>query len=132
MDQGRFAWFSNVTPEFVFLSLYSCILTVFSSIFDPHSNFCQDSLLDSIFWWHHVVALVIGCIWGVSGFVGGIFIPLYALALLSSQIFLMAYVLRLDEEDFGGRFELFKEGFMSSFALFLLSWILTYSFRHFD
>jgi hypothetical protein len=42
-----------------------------------------------------------------------------------------AYLLKIDEEDFGGHGALLQEGMFASFTLFLLSWTLIYSLVHF-
>ena len=47
------------------------------------------------------------------------------------QIFYLGTVLQVDEEDFGGRVDILKEGGMSAFGLFMLSWIISYSAIHF-
>ncbi|CAL8086879.1 unnamed protein product [Orchesella dallaii] len=39
---------------------------------------------------------------------------------------------KVDEEEFGGAWELTKEGFMTSFAGFLVTWIVVYSGLHFS
>lgn len=38
----------------------------------------------------------------------------------------------IDEEAYGGIWELMKEGFMTSFAGFLVTWIIFYTGLHFD
>ena len=38
----------------------------------------------------------------------------------------------MDEEDYGGVWELTKEGFMTSMASFLVIWIIVYTGMHFD
>jgi hypothetical protein len=39
---------------------------------------------------------------------------------------------RVNEEDFGGISEIFKEGLMTSFATFVVTWIILYSALHAD
>lgn len=39
---------------------------------------------------------------------------------------------KIDEEEYGGIWELMKEGFMTSFACFLVTWIVFYTGLHFD
>lgn len=39
---------------------------------------------------------------------------------------------QIDEESYGGNWELVKEGFMTSFAGFLVTWIIFYTGLHFD
>ena len=38
----------------------------------------------------------------------------------------------VDEEDYGGVWELTKEGFMTSMASFLVIWIIVYTGLHFE
>ena len=38
----------------------------------------------------------------------------------------------IDEEEYGGAWELVKEGFMTSFAGFLVTWIIFYTGLHSD
>ncbi|EPY78302.1 hypothetical protein CB1_001108050 [Camelus ferus] len=40
--------------------------------------------------------------------------------------------LQIDEEEYGGTWELTKEGFMTSFALFMVIWIIFYTAIHYD
>lgn len=39
---------------------------------------------------------------------------------------------KIDEEAYGGAWELMKEGFMTSFAGFLVTWIIFYTGLHID
>lgn len=39
---------------------------------------------------------------------------------------------QIDEEAYGGAWELMKEGFMTSFAGFLVTWIIFHTGLHFD
>lgn len=41
------------------------------------------------------------------------------------------YLLKVDEEEYGGHGALLQEGLFASFTLFLLSWTLVYSLAHF-
>lgn len=38
----------------------------------------------------------------------------------------------IDEEEYGGAWELTKEGFMTSFAGFLVTWIIIYTGLYYD
>ncbi|XP_030068845.1 GEL complex subunit OPTI isoform X2 [Microcaecilia unicolor] len=70
----------------------------------------KDEFLDVIYWFRQIIAIVLGVIWGIvplKGFVG--------IAISFQQI---------DEEEYGGTWELTKEGFMTSFALFLPSTLI--------
>ena len=44
----------------------------------------------------------------------------------------MVSIQGVDEEEFGGAWELTKEGFMTSFATFMVIWIILYTGLHFD
>lgn len=38
----------------------------------------------------------------------------------------------MDDEAYGGIYEIIKEGFMTNFASFLVTWIIIYSAVHWD
>lgn len=40
--------------------------------------------------------------------------------------------LRMDEEKYRGTWELTEEGFMTSFTLFMVTWIIFYTAIHYD
>jgi uncharacterized membrane protein AbrB (regulator of aidB expression) len=55
--------------------------------------------------------------------------PSHSYIVLSVLVVYVYYTqgLRLNDESFGGAKELLQEGFMSSFALFLVTWIIVYN-----
>ncbi|KAL5467217.1 hypothetical protein EMCRGX_G031417 [Ephydatia muelleri] len=91
----------------------------------------KEEFLDAIYWLRQVFSAVLGIIWGIiplQGFIGmGIYLLLSALAV---YLYFSVYQ-RVDEEEYGGTWELLKEGFMTSFSLFLVNWIISYSAVHF-
>lgn len=92
----------------------------------------KDDLLDVIYWARQILGAILGIIWGlipVSGLIGiGIYL-LITTAIV--HVYVTSYQ-RQDDERFGGFWELAKEGFGSSFATFLVCWILIYTAIHFD
>ncbi|XP_043232784.1 respirasome Complex Assembly Factor 1-like [Amphibalanus amphitrite] len=91
----------------------------------------QDEFLDVIYWLRQVLGIIIGLVWGIlpmQGFLG------LALFFFVSSIIIYIYFQSfqgVDEDDFGGFSELVKEGCMTSFAGFLVTWIITYSGLHY-
>ncbi|XP_074044738.1 GEL complex subunit OPTI-like [Macrotis lagotis] len=92
----------------------------------------KDESLDVIYWFRQIIAVVLGVIWGVvplKGFVGiGVF------CLINAGILYLYFssFQQIDEEDYGGTWELTKEGFMTSFALFMVVWIIFYTAIRYD
>ncbi|CAL9099471.1 Rab5-interacting protein (Rab5ip) [Musa troglodytarum] len=103
----------------------------FAKLLDPEASWDKDQLGDVLHWIRQVLGLACGLLWGAIPLVGAIWIALFLL--LSSGIIYgyYAYVLKIDEEDFGGHGALLQEGLFASFSLFLLAWILVYSLAHF-
>eukprot|EP01135_Chromosphaera_perkinsii_P010940 Nk52_evm1s2290 gene=Nk52_evmTU1s2290 len=91
----------------------------------------KDELLDVIFWIRQLLSICIGLVWGMCALRGWPAILGCGGIQIGFQIFYLGSVLQIDEEDFGGRTEILKEGGMSAFALFMLSWIISYSALHF-
>lgn len=91
----------------------------------------KDEFLDVIYWLRQILGVIIGLVWGVvplQGFLG------LALFFLLSTVVVYVYFQSfqaVDEDDFGGVGELVKEGLMTSFAGFLVTWIITYSALHY-
>ncbi|KAJ8478844.1 hypothetical protein OPV22_022571 [Ensete ventricosum] len=103
----------------------------FAKLLDPEASWDKDQLGDVLHWIRQVLGLACGLLWGAIPLVGAIWIALFLL--LSSGIIYgyYTYVLKIDEEDFGGHGALLQEGLFASFSLFLLAWILVYSLAHF-
>ncbi len=75
---------------------------------------------------------MLGVAWGVLGVTGAA--GLVSFAAVNAGL-LYAYwtaFQQIDEEEYGGPWELTKEGFMTSAAGFLVSWIVMYTGIHFD
>ncbi|GBM13662.1 Uncharacterized protein C20orf24 [Araneus ventricosus] len=92
----------------------------------------RDEFLDVIYWTRQILGVILGFAWGLIPLQG--FIGLASFCLLN-VIILYSYTSafqKIDDEEFGGIWELLKEGFMTSFASFLVTWIMVYSAMHFD
>lgn len=99
-------------------------------LFDRNSTWDdKDEVLDAVYWFRQVLAVVMGITWGylgLTGFVGIIsFIVLNSIAAYSIAN-RTGYDFDPDES-----FQSVKEGFMAVFASFLVSWTVTYSAVHF-
>ncbi|XP_071785531.1 GEL complex subunit OPTI-like [Asterias amurensis] len=92
----------------------------------------KDEFLDVIYWGRQIVAILCGVIWGVIPLKGFLGIALFCAASAGILYVYFTSFQGVDEEDYGGVWELTKEGFMSSFALFLVIWIIVYSALFFD
>jgi len=92
----------------------------------------KDEFLDVIYWLRQVLGVVLGLLWGVAAIKGVVGLALFA-ALNAGVLYLyFSGFQSVDEEDYGGVWELTKEGFMTSMASFLVIWIIVYTGMHFD
>ena len=111
----------------------SSSLSLLARAVTPNSDWDEnkEDLLDVVYWARQVLGIIIGLVWGLLGVSGakGIvgFVGLNSAAIL---VYLSGFQ-KVDEEDFGGKWELTKEGFMPSAAGFLVTWIIVYTGMHF-
>ncbi|XP_052712349.1 respirasome Complex Assembly Factor 1-like [Crassostrea angulata] len=90
----------------------------------------KDEFLDVIYWMRQVFGLVQGLIWGLlplKGFFG--LLLFFALNLGIVYLYYNSFQ-KIDDEEYGGASEILKEGLMTSFAAFLVTWIIIYSSLH--
>ncbi|KAK9877964.1 hypothetical protein WA026_020182 [Henosepilachna vigintioctopunctata] len=92
----------------------------------------KDEFLDVIYWTRQVIGIVLGICWGLISIKGFIGLMLFVLANAGIIYYYFTNFQNIDEEDYGGVWELCKEGFMTSFAGFLVTWIIIYSGLHFE
>ncbi|KAK9829961.1 hypothetical protein WJX72_008885 [[Myrmecia] bisecta] len=90
----------------------------------------KEEMLDAIYWLRHLLALPCGIVWGVAGLTGA-YALLSFVALMGVATLAWYRTQGIDEEDFGGHQVLQAEGLGPATALFLLTWIITYSFVRF-
>jgi len=107
--------------------------TFLSLALTPNSNWPEkDHLLDALYWLRQVLGLALGLLFGLIPLKGLLALALFAAASVAAGYFYCTSFQGVDEEDYGGLWELTKEGFMTSFAGFLVTWIIVYSGLHFD
>ncbi|GFX50799.1 respirasome Complex Assembly Factor 1 [Trichonephila clavipes] len=91
-----------------------------------------DEFLDVIYWTRQILGVILGLAWGFIPLQGFIGLALFCLLnIITLYVYTSAFQ-KIDDEDFGGIWELLKEGFMTSFASFLVTWIMVYSAIHFE
>uniref|UniRef100_A0A336MLJ3 CSON002476 protein n=2 Tax=Culicoides sonorensis TaxID=179676 RepID=A0A336MLJ3_CULSO len=98
-----------------------------SSVFED-----KDELLDIVYWGRQVVGMILGVIFGFIPLKGIIALALFSMLSCAVTYFYCVNFQGIDEEEYGGVWELLKEGFMTSFASFLVVWIIVYNGIHFD
>lgn len=89
----------------------------------------SNELSEVIHWFRQIIGIVCGLVWGIipiTGFLGNI---LYMFVNFGVIFLWYDKYQDIDDEEYGGRFELMKEGLPSSISLFLICWILSYNFR---
>jgi len=87
----------------------------------------KEEFLDVIYWGRQILGIILGLIWGLlplKGFLGLILFGGLSCGLVYVWI---TAVQGVDEMEYGGAWELTKEGFLTSAAGFLVTWIIVYS-----
>ncbi|XP_053100586.1 respirasome Complex Assembly Factor 1 [Hemicordylus capensis] len=92
----------------------------------------KDEFLDVIYWFRQIIAVILGVIWGIVPLKGFVGIAIFCLINAGILYLYFSSFQQIDEEEYGGTWELTKEGFMTSFALFLVVWIIFYTAIHYD
>jgi len=91
----------------------------------------KEEFLDVIYWLRQILGVIIGLAWGVLAIQGAVGLVLFA-ALNAGLVYVYFSAFQaVDEEEYGGAWELTKEGFMTSAASFLVAWIILYTGLHF-
>uniref|UniRef100_A0A8C1ZUZ1 RAB5 interacting factor n=1 Tax=Cyprinus carpio TaxID=7962 RepID=A0A8C1ZUZ1_CYPCA len=80
----------------------------------------KDEFLDVVYWFRQIIAVVLGVIWGVAPLKGFLGIAIFCVINAGVLYVYISSFQQVDEEEYGGTWELTKEGFMTSFALFLV------------
>ncbi|XP_060792691.1 uncharacterized protein RAB5IF [Neoarius graeffei] len=92
----------------------------------------KDEFLDVVYWFRQIIAIILGVIWGVVPLKGFLGIAIFCMVNAGVLYVYFSSFQQVDEEEYGGTWELTKEGFMTSFALFLVVWIIFYTALHYD
>lgn len=92
----------------------------------------KEEFLDVIYWSRQVLGVILGFIWGVLAFHGVLGLATFAILNAGILYVYFSAFQAVDEEEYGGVWELTKEGFMTSCASFAVVWIILYSGLHFE
>jgi len=92
----------------------------------------KDEFLDVIYYARQILGIILGVLWGLIPMRGAAGLASFALINAGTLYVYSNNFQSVDEEEYGGPFEMAKEGFLTSFAGFLVSWICVYSAVHFD
>ena len=109
------------------------VMTTLSKVFTYQADWSEkEEFLDVIYWSRQIIGLVLGVIWGLVPMQG--FVGIFLFALLSAGLVYVWFtaVQGVDEAEYGGAWELTKEGFLSGAAGFLVTWIIVYTDLHVD
>ncbi|CAB3360123.1 Hypothetical predicted protein [Cloeon dipterum] len=107
------------------------LMSTWSRAFTANSEWPdKDEFLDVIYWARQILGILIGIVWGVLPLKGFIALLLFAIVNAGLVYLYFSTFQNVDEEEYGGAWELTKEGFMTSFAGFLVTWIIIYSGLH--
>lgn len=112
--------------EITVMQIFSKALTGGSEWYD------KDQFLDVVYWLRQIIGLIIGIIWGVLPLKGILGILLFFAVNFAIVYFYFSIFQRVNEEEFGGVSEIMKEGLMTSFATFIVTWIILFSALHAD
>ncbi|EIE21971.1 Rab5-interacting [Coccomyxa subellipsoidea C-169] len=105
------------------------ILLFRKAAFSKMDQWDKEDLLDLLYWMRQVIAILAGIAWGLVPLTGLYAFLSFMVVLLGAPL-LWYQAQRIDEEEFGGHQSLAGEGTAPSMALFLLVWIVTYTFVH--
>ncbi|XP_058460207.1 GEL complex subunit OPTI [Malaya genurostris] len=98
----------------------------------PNSEWIEkDDFLDVIYWARQIIGILVGIVMGIVPLKGFIALALFAIMNCAIIYFYCTSFQSIDEESYGGMWEIIKEGFMTSFACFLVTWIIFYTGIHF-
>nr|CAG4650673.1 EOG090X0M4M [Sida crystallina] len=81
----------------------------------------KDEFLDVIYWTRQILSVILGLVWGVLPLQGFLGLALFCLFNAGLLYFYFSSFQQVDEEEYGGAWELTKEGFTTSLAGFLVS-----------
>lgn len=90
----------------------------------------KDEVLDAVYWSRQLIALLMGIVWGCLAIKGLIGMILFAV-INSIAAYAIAISTNYEFEPDDNLLPV-KEGFMTTFATFLVSWIVSYTAIHFD
>ncbi|XP_075978922.1 GEL complex subunit OPTI [Anticarsia gemmatalis] len=90
----------------------------------------KEEFLDVIYWMRQAMGIILGLFWGLLPLKGFLGLLLFVFVNAAVIYFYVNNFQTIDEEEYGGMWEITKEGFMTSFAGFLVTWIIVYTGLH--
>ncbi|XP_026761029.1 respirasome Complex Assembly Factor 1 [Galleria mellonella] len=90
----------------------------------------KEEFLDVIYWMRQAIGIILGLCWGLLPLKGIVGLLLFVVVNAAVIYFYVNNFQSIDEEEYGGMWEITKEGFMTSFAGFLVTWIIMYTGLH--
>ncbi|KAI8426541.1 hypothetical protein MSG28_005341 [Choristoneura fumiferana] len=90
----------------------------------------KEEFLDVIYWMRQAIGIVLGLCWGLLPLKGFLGLLLFVAVNAAVIYFYVNNFQSVDEEEYGGMWEITKEGFMTSFAGFLVTWIIVFTGLH--
>jgi len=85
--------------------------------------------LEALYWLKQIVGLIMGVVCGVVPFMGATGIALFLITAAALSHILAFFYLKVDENEVGLSAAL-TEGGMTALAMFLLTWIVTFTVFH--
>ena len=109
------------------------VMATINKVFTAGADWSEkEELLDVIYWSRQIIGLVLGAVWGLVPLHGFLGLALFG-ALSAGLVYVwFTAVQGIDEAEYGGVWELTKEGFLSGAAGFLVTWIIVYTGLHVD
>ncbi|KAJ8965506.1 hypothetical protein NQ314_004095 [Rhamnusium bicolor] len=80
----------------------------------------KEEFLDVIYWARQALGIILGIFWGLLPLKGFLGLILFVVINAGVIYFYFSNFQNIDEDEYGGAWELTKEGFMTSFAGFLV------------
>lgn len=90
----------------------------------------KEEFLDVIYWMRQAIGIILGLFWGLLPLKGFIGLLLFVVVNAAVIYIYVNNFQSVDEEEYGGMWEITKEGFMTSFAGFLVTWIIMFTGLH--
>jgi len=107
--------------------------SLISKVFSPQSEWNdKEEFLDVIYWGRQILGIILGLLWGLLPLKGFLGLVLFAGISAGIVYVWITAVQGIDEAEYGGAWELTKEGFLTSAAGFLVTWIIVYTGLHID
>ncbi|XP_063363492.1 GEL complex subunit OPTI [Cydia amplana] len=105
--------------------------SVWRKVFEANAEWPdKEEFLDVIYWMRQAIGIILGLCWGLLPLKGFLGLLLFVLVNAAVIYFYVSNFQSIDEEEYGGMWEITKEGFMTSFAGFLVTWIIMYTGLH--